>query len=45
MKDFKPLSLGVAAVKTGRGTLTLRATDIPGRGIMDVRAVVLILQK
>jgi arylsulfatase A-like enzyme len=45
VKDFRPLSLGVAELKKGRGTLTLRATDIPGQGVMDVRAVVLILQK
>jgi arylsulfatase A-like enzyme len=45
VKDFRPLSLGVADLKPGRGTLTLRATDIPGKGVMDVRAVVLVLQK
>jgi hypothetical protein len=45
VKDFKPLSLGVVEVKKGRGTLTLRATNIPGKGVMDVRSVVLTLQK
>jgi arylsulfatase A-like enzyme len=45
VKDFKPLSLGVVEVKKGRGTLTLRAPDIPGKGVMDVRSVVLTLQK
>jgi arylsulfatase A-like enzyme len=45
VKDFKPLTLGVAEVKKGRGTLTLRATNIPGKGVMDVRSVVLTLQK
>jgi hypothetical protein len=45
VKDFKPLSLGTVEVKKGRGPLTLRATDIPGRGVMDVRSVVLTLQK
>jgi arylsulfatase A-like enzyme len=45
VKDFKPLSLGVADVKKGRATLTLRASDIPGKGVMDVRSVVLTLQK
>jgi len=45
VKEFKPLSLGVAEVKKGRATLTLRASDIPGKGVMDVRSVVLTLQK
>ena len=45
VKDFKPLALGVVEVKKGRGTLTLRATDVPGKGVMDVRSVVLTLQK
>jgi hypothetical protein len=45
VKDFKPLSLGVVEVKKGRGPLTLRATSIPGQGVMDVRSVVLTLQK
>ncbi|HKB02580.1 MAG TPA: arylsulfatase [Gemmataceae bacterium] len=45
VKDFKPLPLGVVKLKKGRGTLTLRATDISGKGVMDVRSVVLTLQK
>jgi arylsulfatase A-like enzyme len=45
VKDFKPLSLGVVELKKGRGSLTLRATDIPGKGVMDVRSVYLTLQK
>jgi hypothetical protein len=45
MKDFKPLHLGVMTLEKGRGLLTLRAVHIPGKQVMDVRAVVLTLQK
>lgn len=43
MKDFKPWAMGDVTLPKGRGTLTLRATDIPGRQVIDVRAVVLTL--
>jgi hypothetical protein len=43
VKDFRPLSLGVAALPAGRGTLTLRATKVAGSRVADVRAVELIL--
>jgi arylsulfatase A-like enzyme len=45
VKDFKPMKLGVVELPRGRGELTLRATEIPGKGVIDVRAVVLTLQK
>jgi arylsulfatase A-like enzyme len=45
VKDFKPLRLGVMTLEKGRGLLTLRALEIPGKRVMDVRAVVLTLQK
>jgi hypothetical protein len=45
VKEFKPLKLGMVELSRGRGELTLRATDIPGQGVIDVRAVVLTLQK
>lgn len=41
VKDFKPLRLGTVTLTKGRGPLTLRATDIPGKQVMDVRAVTL----
>ena len=41
VKDFKPLRLGVVELPRGRGELTLRATDIPGGGVIEVRAVTL----
>jgi hypothetical protein len=43
VKDFKPLRLGVIELGKGRGTLTLRALDVPGKQVMDVRSVVLTL--
>jgi len=45
MKDFKPLNLGVFQLRTGRGLLTLRALEIGGAQVMDVRSVVLTLQE
>lgn len=41
VKDFKPLRLGVLPLRQGRGRLTLRALDVPGKQVMDVRRVVL----
>jgi len=43
VKDFKPLRLGVLSLEKGRGQLTLRALDVPGKQVMDVRYVVLTL--
>lgn len=45
MKDFRPLSLGTMELLAGRGSLTLRALSISGTQVMDVRSVVLTLQK
>jgi hypothetical protein len=45
MKEFRPLNLGVIRLEKGRGQLTLRATDIPGASVMDVRQVTLTLQQ
>ena len=44
-KDFRPLRLGVFRLQGGRGKLTLRALEIPGKQVMDLRAVALTLQK
>jgi len=43
VKDFKPLRLGVLSLEKGHGQLTLRALDVPGKQVMDVRYVVLTL--
>ncbi|MCC6419241.1 MAG: arylsulfatase [Gemmataceae bacterium] len=43
MKEFRTLALEPIALPQGRGTLSLRAVAIPGRQVMDVRAVRLTL--
>ncbi len=45
VKDFRPLSLGTIQLSKGRGTLTLRALDIPGDAAIDVRDIVLTLKQ
>jgi hypothetical protein len=40
VKDFRPLSLGTIEL-AGRGQLTLRALEIPGKQVMDVRYLML----
>jgi arylsulfatase A-like enzyme len=45
VKDFRPLSLGVIELPAGKGTLTLRATKVPGGQVADVRAVELVLKE
>jgi hypothetical protein len=44
MKEFRPLRLGVLRLPAGRGPLVLRALEIPGRTVMDVRRVTLTLR-
>ena len=41
VKDFRPVSLGKIHLAKVRGTLTLRATSMPGPGAIDVRYVML----
>ena len=41
VKAFKPLRLGTIRMEKGRGTMTLRATDIPGKQVADVRYLIL----
>ncbi|HEX3871190.1 MAG TPA: sulfatase-like hydrolase/transferase, partial [Pirellulales bacterium] len=43
VKDFKPLVLGQFDLNAGRGELTLRALEIPGKRVIDVRLVSLKL--
>ena len=45
VKVFRPMKLGTVRLRKGRGQLTLRATDIPGKHVMDIRYVVLTLRK
>lgn len=41
VKDFRPTVLGTIDLDTGRGTLTLRALEIPGLQAMDFRLLTL----
>jgi arylsulfatase A-like enzyme len=43
MKEFRPLKLGEFTLEKGQGPLTLRALEIPGKSVMDVRRVTLTL--
>jgi hypothetical protein len=43
MKEFRTLELGDMDLEAGQGPLTLRAIDIPGKSVMDVRRVTLTL--
>lgn len=43
MKEFRPLEVGKIRLEKGRGILTLRGVEIPGRSVMDVRQLVLTL--
>lgn len=43
VKDFKPLRLGTLRLEKGRSLLTLRALEVPGKQVIDVRSVVLTL--
>ena len=45
MKEFRPLALGTLRLEKARGLLTLRALEIPGGAVMDVRRVNLTLRQ
>ena len=45
MKEFRPLPLGSMKLPVGRGLLTLKATEMPGKSVMDVRRINLTLKK
>jgi arylsulfatase A-like enzyme len=45
MKEFHTLNLGTMNLKQGEAPLVLRATDIPGKSVMDVRRVTITLVK
>jgi arylsulfatase A-like enzyme len=44
MRDFRPLSLGTIRLAAGRGLLILRALEIPGQTVMELRRVTLTLK-
>lgn len=41
VKEFKPLSIGQIYLKKGKGTFALKATNIPGKQLMDFRVMML----
>ena len=41
VKDFKPMTIGTVRLEKGRGELALRAKDIPGSQVMEVRLLFL----
>ena len=43
MKEFRTLKLGAMNLEAGPGQLVLRALEIPGKAVMDVRRVTLTL--
>jgi len=45
MKDFRALKFGTMELPHGTGALTLRATDIPGKQVMDLAGITLTLVK
>jgi hypothetical protein len=45
LKEFRVLKLGSVKLDSGRGVLTLKATDIPGKCVMDLRQLNLTLRK
>jgi arylsulfatase A-like enzyme len=45
MKEFRPLQLGTMHLEQGRGPLTLRALEMPGRSVMEVRLVTVTLKR
>ena len=43
MKEFKTLKLGEVTLNKGLGHMTLKALEIPGKNVMDVRRITLTL--
>ncbi|WP_339711643.1 arylsulfatase [Cyclobacterium amurskyense] len=40
VKDFKPMSLGEINLESGEATLSMKALEIPGNQVMDLRLIV-----
>ena len=43
MKEFRTLKLGEVELEKGEGPLSLRALEIPGGSVMDLRRITLTL--
>ena len=41
VKDFRPLRIGAIKLKTGRGKLSLRAVEVAGKQVADIRRIAL----
>lgn len=41
VKDFKPISMGTISLKKGHCTLSLKALEVPGNGVIDFRRLML----
>ena len=41
VKDFRDLKMGIIELPKGRGDLELRATDIPGKQVLEFRLMML----
>jgi hypothetical protein len=44
MKVFRSMTLGEVRLEPGKGELKLRATDIPGKSVMELRRVTMTLK-
>ncbi|PHX58498.1 MAG: N-acetylgalactosamine 6-sulfate sulfatase [Opitutia bacterium] len=44
MRDFRVMTLGEIRLESGKGELKLRATDIPGKNVMELRRITLTLR-
>jgi hypothetical protein len=44
MRDFKTMTLGEVRLEPGKGELKLRAPEVRGKSVMDLRRVTLILK-
>ena len=44
MKPFRTMTLGEVKLEPGKGELKLRATDIPGKSVMELRRITLTLK-
>jgi len=45
VKDFKPIRLGTIQLTPGRTSVTLKALEIPGNQVMDLRLLLFTKNK
>jgi hypothetical protein len=44
MRDFRTMTLGEIQLEAGKGQLYLRAPEVPGKQVMDLRRLTLTLK-